>query len=88
VATAATLTQTGAQRLGAIAAQTRATAQAAPTATTPAAQRTIIAALHSQLAQAADVVNTAKQQASGLASEIRLPGYPLDHSGSGTTGDG
>jgi hypothetical protein len=65
VATAATLTQTGAQRLEAIAAQTRATAQGAPTATTPAAQRSIIAALHSQRTQAADVVNTTKQQASG-----------------------
>jgi len=88
VATAATLTQTGAQRLEAIAAQTRATAQAAPTATTPAAQRTIIAALHSQLTQAADVVNTTKQQASSLASQVRRLGYPLDHPGSGTSGDG
>jgi hypothetical protein len=88
VATAATLTQTGAQRLEAIAAQTRATAQAASTATTPAAQRTILAALHSQLAQAADVVNTAKQQASGLASEIRLLGYPLDRPGPGPPGNG
>jgi hypothetical protein len=88
VTTAATLTQTGAQRLEAIAAQTRATAQAATTARTPAAQRTVLAALRSQLAQAADVVNTAKQQASGIATEIRLLGYPLDHSGSGTTGNG
>jgi hypothetical protein len=88
VATATTLTQTGAQRLDAIAAQTRATAQAAPTATTPAAQRSIIAALHSQLTQAADVVNTTKQQASGLATQVRLLGYPLDHPGSGTSGDG
>jgi hypothetical protein len=88
VATAATLTQTGAQRLDAIAAQTRATAQGAPTATTPAAQRTIIAALHSQLTQAADVVNTAKQQASGLASEIRRLGYPLDRPGPPGNGQG
>src|ERR1700731_4278760 len=71
VATAATLTQTGAQRLEAIAAQTRATAQAASAATTPAAQRTILAALRSQLTQAADIVNSAKQQASGIASEVR-----------------
>jgi hypothetical protein len=86
VTSAATLTQTGAQRLEEIAAQTRATAQAASTARTPAAQRTILAALHSQLAQAADIVNTAKQQASGLASEIRLLGYPLDHPGPGPPG--
>jgi hypothetical protein len=88
VATAATLTQTGAQRLEAIAAQTRATAQAASTATTPAAQRTILTALRSQLAQATDVVITAKQQASGIASEVRLLGYPLDRPGPGPPGNG
>jgi hypothetical protein len=42
VAHAATVTQTGAQRLDSIAAQTRATAQAAPTARTPAAQRRLL----------------------------------------------
>ena len=86
VATAAALAQTGAQRLEAIAAQTRATAQAASTATTPAAQRTILAALRSQVAQVADVVDTAKQRASGLASEIGLLGYPLDRPGPGPPG--
>jgi hypothetical protein len=85
VTTAATLTQTGAQRLEAIAAQTRATAQAATTARTPAAQRTVLAALRSQLAQAADVVNTAKQQASGLTSQVRALKYPPPTGGHGDT---
>jgi hypothetical protein len=85
VASAATHTQTGAQRLEAIAAQTRATAQGASTARTPAAQRTIIAALHSQLTQAADVVNTTKQQASGLASQVRALKYPPPAGGRGDT---
>src|SRR6185437_8451567 len=59
----ATLTHTGAQRLDAIAAQTRATTQAATTARTPAAQRVILTAVRSQVAQAQNVVNTTTTQA-------------------------
>jgi len=88
--TAATLTHTGAQQLDAIAAQTRATSQAAATATTPAAQRLVLTALRSQLAQAQHIVNATKQQAAGLNSQIRALQYPLDHPrppGPGTPGD-
>jgi hypothetical protein len=87
VARGAALTQTGAQRLDAIAAQTRATGQAAPTARTPAAQRVILTALRSQVAQAQDVVNTAKTQAAGLAGLVRALKYPLDRPGPAVPGD-
>jgi hypothetical protein len=76
--TAATLTHTGAQQLDAIAAQTRATSQAAATAATPAARRLVLIALRSQLAQAQDIVNATKQQAAALSSQIRARQYPLD----------
>jgi hypothetical protein len=91
--TAATLTHTGAQQLDAIAAQTRATSQAAATATTPAAQcgqRAVLTALRSQLAQAHDIVDATKQQAAALSSQIRALHYPLDDPrppGPGTAGD-
>jgi hypothetical protein len=90
VTTAATLTHTGAQQLDAIAAQTRATSQAAASATTPAAERAVLTALRSQLAQAHHVVNTTTQQADGLSSQIRALKYPLDQPrppGPGTPGD-
>ena len=71
-ATAATLTQAGARRLDAIAAETRATSQAAATVRTPAGERAILVALRSQLARANDVVTTTKQQAAGLAGMGRV----------------
>ena len=90
MSTAATLTHAGAQQLDAIAAQTRATSQAAATATVPAAQRAVLTALRSQLAHAHDVVNATKRQAAGLTSQIRALQYRLDHPrppGPGTPGD-
>jgi hypothetical protein len=84
-ARAATLTQTGAQRLDAIAAQTRATTQAATTARTPAAQRVILTAVRSQVAQAQNVVNTTTTQASGLAGQVRALKYPPPAGGHGDT---
>jgi hypothetical protein len=82
-AAAASLTQIGAQRIDAIAAQTRATAQAAaaPTALSPAAQKAILTALRSQVAAARDVVASTTTQASELAGEIRALQYPLDRPG-------
>ena len=81
---AATLTQTGARRLDAIAAQTRATSQAAATASSPAAKRAVLVALRSQLSQAADVVSRTQQQASGLAGQVRALKYSPP---AGTHGD-
>jgi hypothetical protein len=77
LATAAALTQTGAARLDAIAAQSRATSQAAATVSTPAGQRAILAALRSQLAQVSGVVNSTQQQAGGLTGHIRAVNYSL-----------
>jgi len=88
-ATAATLTEIGAQRIDAIAAQTRATAQAAaaPSAQSPAAQKAILTALRSQVAAARDVVTATTTQASELAGQIRALEYPLDRPGPTAPGD-
>jgi hypothetical protein len=89
-ATAATLTQIGAQRIDAIAAQTRATAQAAaaaPSAQSLAAQKAILTALRSQVAAARDVVTATTTQASELAGQIRALQYPLDRPGPTAPGD-
>jgi Domain of unknown function (DUF4226) len=90
LARAAALTQTGANRLDAIAAQTHATSQAAATMSTPAGQRAILTGLRSQLTQASDVVNATQQQAGGLAGQLRALRYPRrtePHPG-GADGDG
>jgi len=72
---AAMATETGARQLDAIAAQTRTIAQAAATAQTPAAQRTILAALRSQVAQANEVVSATRQQAGDVAGQVRALNY-------------
>jgi hypothetical protein len=72
---AATLTQAGAARLDAIAAATRTITQLAATAGTPAAQRAVMQALHSQVSQADSVVASTTQQGSALADEIRALDY-------------
>jgi hypothetical protein len=82
---AATLTQAGARRLDAIGADTRATSKAAATVSTPAGERAILVALRSQLARANDVVTTTKQQAAGLAGQVRALKYPPASSGHGDT---
>jgi hypothetical protein len=82
--TAATLTRAGARRLDMIAEQTQATSRAAATASSPAAQRAVLIALRSQLAQANDGVTTTKQQASALAGQVRALKYPPANSGGGT----
>ena len=71
VTTAATLTQTGAARLAAIAAETQATARAAGAVPTPAGERVILTALRSQVARTGRVLNATQQQAAGLAGQIR-----------------
>ena len=72
---AATVTQAGAARLDAIAAATRTITQAAAAAGTPAAQRAVLQALHSQVSQVDSVVASAAQQGSALAGEIRALDY-------------
>ena len=75
LAAAATLTQTGARQLDAIAAQTRTIAQAAATARTPAAQRTVLDGLRSQVSQANAIVASTQQQGGDLAGQIRALTY-------------
>ena len=74
--TAATVTQVGGRRLDAIVARTRAIAQAAATARTPAAQRAVLHAPRAEVFQANSVVTCAEQQATGIAGQIRTLDYP------------
>lgn len=81
VVDAAAVTKAGGERLDAIAAQTRATTQAAAGARTPAAQRAILAALRGQLQQVSDVVQTTQQQGGATAAQIRSLRYPKEAPG-------
>jgi hypothetical protein len=69
--TTATLTQAGGRHLDAIVARTRTIAQSAATARTPAAQRAVLQALHTEVSQANSVVTSTQQQASAIAGQIR-----------------
>jgi hypothetical protein len=73
---AATLIDDGRRRLDAIVAATRTLARSAATAQTPAAQRAVLQALHTQLSQANSVVDLTQQQASDIADQIRALDYP------------
>jgi hypothetical protein len=75
VSSAALATEAGRRALDAIAARTRAIARAAATAQTPAAQRAVLAALRSQVAQAGSAVNGTQQQAGQIAAGVRALGY-------------
>jgi hypothetical protein len=75
LSTAAAVTQSGARQLDAISAQTRTIAQAASAAHAPAAQRMIVQALRSQVAQVNTVVDATRQQAHDVASQIRALDY-------------
>lgn len=75
LATAAALTQAGAQRLAAIADRTHETAGAGASATSVAAQRAVLTQLRSQLAQAAEVVDAVRQRGAGLAALVRSLQY-------------
>lgn len=78
---AAAVTKAGGERLDAIAAQTRATTQAAAGARIPAQQRAILTALRGQLQQASQVVQTTQQQGGAKAAQIRALRYPKDAPG-------
>lgn len=75
LSTAATVTHSGARGLDAIAAQTRMIAATAASARTPAAQRTVLAALRSQVFQANAVVTSTQQRAGVVAGQIRALNY-------------
>jgi hypothetical protein len=73
---AAQVARSGALRLDQIAAQTREIAQAAPAATTPAAQRAILLALRAQVSSAGEVVSLARNRDAKLANQLRGLRYP------------
>lgn len=76
---AALINQTGARQLDTITDQTRALAQTAPAARSPAAQRSLLQGLRTHVSAANAVVNTTQQQSSTLAGQIR----GLDYQGGG-----
>lgn len=71
------ISRAGIARLDDIVAQNRATAAAAASATSPAAERPVIAALRNQIAQAHSVLENIQQQAAGLTGETRALGYDI-----------
>ena len=75
---AADVTRAGATRLEGIAATTRALVGVARGARSPAAQRAILGAVHSQLAQARSVVASASTVAGALANDVRALRYGSD----------
>jgi hypothetical protein len=82
LSSAALLNQTGAGQLDTITEQTRALAQVAPGAHSPAAQRALLQGLRTQVLAANTVLNTTEQQSSTLAGQIRT----LDYRPGGATG--
>lgn len=72
---AAALTQNGGNRLDSIVERTRALVRAAATARTPAAQRAVLQALHAEVSQANAVVDSTREQAAGIAGQIRALDY-------------
>jgi hypothetical protein len=80
---AATITRAGADQLDAIAQQARATTQVAATATTPAAQRAVLAVMQTHVQAANTVVESTRQQAADLAAEIKGIDYKQGPPGAG-----
>lgn len=76
------LTTDGGQRLDSIVERTRALARTAATARSPAAQRAVLAALHTEVSQADAVVDDARQHAAGIAGQIRSLAYQSGKHGS------
>lgn len=72
---AAFINQRGADRLDAIAEQTRVLAQGAPAARSPAAQRALLHALRTRVLAAGSVVDAAGQQSRTVAGKIRTLDY-------------
>ncbi|OBJ10891.1 hypothetical protein A5625_10510 [Mycobacterium sp. 1465703.0] len=81
LSSAALINQTGARQLDTITDQTRALAQTAPAARSPAAQRSLLQGLRTQVSAANAVVNTTQQQSTTLAGQIRA----LDYQGGGAS---
>ena len=73
--TATAIARTSARYLDTIAVRTRALSQAGATATFPAAQRSIMTALRSQLADATRVVDSVRQQGAELANHVSALQY-------------
>lgn len=69
------LAEAGAARLRAIIDTTRALVESAPAAHSAADQRAILSGLRSQVVQAREVVDSTRQQAAGLADDIRALHY-------------
>ncbi len=72
---AAAITQSGARRMDAILAQTRSIAALAGSAQTPGAERAVLTALRSQIAQTQEVMTTTQQQATEAAGQVRALNY-------------
>ena len=77
---ASAIARSGAQHLDTIAIRTRAISQAGATETFPAAQRIIMTALRSQLAEATDVVDSVRQRGAEHAKHISALQYEPPHS--------
>ena len=67
----------GIARLDAIAAQNRATVAAAASATSPAAQRAILAALRTHVGEAGDVLDSVRRRVGGLAGDTHALTYDI-----------
>lgn len=80
---AAAATAQGAAQIDAISAQAQQTYAAAAVARTPAAQRTVLAALQSHLTLTKQVVDSTKRQAAGLAAGVRALDYRADAGSNG-----
>jgi hypothetical protein len=80
---AVAINEAGAAQLDEIAQQARATTQAAASATTPAAQRAVVAVMRTHVLAADDVVKTARSQAADVAAGIRDIDYKQGPPGAG-----
>lgn len=77
MAMASAIARTGREHLDAVYVQSRATSRAGVFATTPAAQRVILTALRSQLAQAAQAVDSVRRDGAALSEAIRSLQYEI-----------
>lgn len=84
---AANLTEDGRHRLDSILERTRALAREAASARSPAAQRAVLGALHTEVSRANAVIDSTKQQAVGIAGQIRTLDYHSGKHGHGTIRD-
>jgi hypothetical protein len=75
LSSAAQITQGGARQMDTIVAHTRAIAEVAATARTPAAEMMVLKALRAQVAQAQSVTASTQQQASQAAGQVRSLSY-------------